>query len=105
MRRRRRTQVPSELFGNAEGLHTYMVYSVDGIAGCKTRNAEKRLTAHMSGKWNQGYSQMVYYVRVCMAITVVHINSLLSLGSRDCQQPWCPLIPDGAALGQTWQDR
>jgi hypothetical protein len=50
-----------------------MVYLVDGIAGRKAQNAEKRLVTHthLTGKWDQGYSQMVYYMRVRMAITVV----------------------------------
>ena len=84
-----------------------MVYSVDGIAGCEARNADKRLATHLSGKWNREYSQMVYYVRVRMAITVFRVNSLLIRGSRDRQCPCRPLIPDGAALGnwQTWLDR
>jgi hypothetical protein len=84
-----------------------MVYSVDGIAGCEARNVEKRLATHLAGKWNREYSQMVYYVRVKMAIAVVCANSLLIRGSRDRQQPWRPLIPDGAALGDwwTWLDR
>ena len=85
---------------------TPMVYLVDGIAGHKARNAEKRLATHLAGKWNRGYSQMVYYVRVRMAIVVVRANSLLIRVSRDQQQHWCPLIPEGvgAALGdwQTW---
>ena len=85
---------------------TPMVYSVDGIAGREARNAEKRLATHLASKWNRGYSQMVYYVRVRMAIAVVRANSLLIRGSRDRQQPRRPLIPDGAALGdwRTWQD-
>ena len=86
---------------------TPMVYSVDGIAGREARNAEKRLATHLASKWNRGYSQMVYYVRVRMAIAVVRANSLLIRGSRDRQQPRRPLIPDGAALGdwRTWSDR
>jgi hypothetical protein len=64
-----------------------MVYSVDGIAGLKARNAEKRLATHLAGKWNREYSQMVYYVRVRMAIAVVHANSLIIPGSRDRQRP------------------
>ena len=60
-----------------------MVYSVDGIAGREARNAEKRLATHLAGKWNREYSQMVYYVRVWMAIAVVHANSLLICGSHD----------------------
>ena len=56
---------------------TPMVYSVDGIAGREARNAEKRLATHLAGKCNREYSQMVYYVRVRMAIEVVRANSLL----------------------------
>jgi hypothetical protein len=86
---------------------TPMVYSVDGIAGHEARNVEKRLVTHLAGKWDREYSQIVYYVRVRMAIAVVHANSLLIRGSRDRQQPRHPLIPDGAALGdwRTWSDR
>jgi hypothetical protein len=62
-----------------------MVYSVDGTVGPEARNAEKRLATHLAGKWNREYSQMVYYVRVRMAIAVVRANSLLICGSRDCQ--------------------
>ncbi len=59
-----------------------------------------------TSKWKCEYSQMVYYVRVRMAIAAVYANSLLIHGSRDRQQPWRPLDPEGAALGdrQTWQD-
>ena len=60
-----------------------MVYSVDSIAGHEAWNAEKRLATHLVSKWNCEYSQMVYYVRVRMAITVVLANSLLIRGSRD----------------------
>jgi hypothetical protein len=62
---------------------TPMVYLVDGIAGRKARNAERRLATHLASKWKRGYSQMVYYVRVRMAIAAVHANSLLNRGSRD----------------------
>jgi len=60
-----------------------MVYSVDGIAGHEARNAEKRLATHLAGKWNREYSQMMYDVRVRMAIAVVRANSLLIRSSRD----------------------
>jgi hypothetical protein len=85
---------------------TPMVYLVDGIAGCEAWNAEKSLATHLASRWNRGYSQMVYYVRVWMAIAVVRANSLLIRGSRDRQHSRHPLNPDGAALGdwQTWQD-
>jgi hypothetical protein len=62
---------------------TPMVYLVHGIAGRKARNAERRLATHLASKWKRGYSQMVYYVRVRMAIAAVHANSLLNRGSRD----------------------
>ncbi len=78
---------------------TPMVYSVDGIASCEVQNAEKRLATHLAGKWNRDYSQMVYYVRVRIAIAVVQANSLLICGSWDQQQPRRPPIPDRAALG------
>ena len=61
-----------------------MVYSsVDGIAGREARNVEERLATQLAGKWNREYSQMVYYVRVRMAISVVQANSLIICGSRD----------------------
>ena len=62
---------------------TPMVSSVDSIAGCEAQNAKKRLAVHLAGKWNREYSQMVFYVRVRMAIAVVCANSLLIRGSRD----------------------
>ncbi len=79
-----------------------MVYLVDGIAGSEARNAKRRLATHLASKWNRGYSQMVYYVRIWMVIAVVRANSLLIHGSRDQQQPQRPLIPDRAALSN-WQ--
>jgi hypothetical protein len=77
---------------------TPMVYSVDGIAGCEAQNAKKRLDVHLADKWNREYSQMVFYVRVRMAIAVVRAHNLLIRGSRDQQRPRCPLIPNGATL-------
>ena len=65
---------------------------MDGIAGREARNAEKRLATQLAGKWNREYLQMVYYVRVRMAIVVVRANSLLIRGSRDRQRPRCPLF-------------
>jgi hypothetical protein len=83
-----------------------MLNLVDGIARRKGRNAKQRLATHLASSWNQRYSQMVYYVRVWMAIAVVPTTSILIHGSRDRQKPRHPLIPDGAALGdwQIWQD-
>ena len=59
-----------------------MVYSVDGIAGKETKRAEKYLAAVLAAKWKKQYSEMVYYVRVQMALAVVRANSLLIYGSR-----------------------
>jgi hypothetical protein len=39
--------------------------------GREAQNVEKRLATHLAGKWNREYSQMVYFVRVRMAIAVV----------------------------------
>jgi hypothetical protein len=74
---------------------TPMVYSVDGIAVREARTAEKRLATHLAGKWNCEYSQMVFYVRVRMAIAVVCANFLLICGSRDQSDPDAPSSPTG----------
>ena len=50
---------------------TPLVYSVDGVAGREARNAEKRLATHLAAKWGRNYWEMVYYVRVQMALSVV----------------------------------
>jgi hypothetical protein len=87
---------------------TPLVYTVDGIAGREARNAERRLASHLGTKWRKGYSEMVHYVRVRMALAVVRANSLLIRGSRDRQRvPRPHIIADGSALldWQTWQDR
>ena len=47
---------------------TPLVYSVDGIAGCEAHNAERKLASHLAAKWGRKYSEMVYYVRVRMAL-------------------------------------
>ena len=60
---------------------TPLVYSVDGIAGCKARNVEKRLATHLVVKWKKGYPTMVHYVWIRMALPVIWANSLLIHGS------------------------
>ena len=62
---------------------TPLVYSVDGIAGREAKNAEKRLAYHLLKKWHKQLPQMVYYIRIRMAIAVVCAHSLLIRGSRD----------------------
>jgi len=50
---------------------------VDGIVGREVQNVEKRLATHLVGKWNLEYfHQMVYYVRVRMAIASERTASL-----------------------------
>ena len=58
-----------------------MIYSVDGIAGREARSAEKRLASVLADKWKKVYSEMVFYVRVRMALSVVKANRLLIRGS------------------------
>jgi hypothetical protein len=41
---------------------TPLVYSVDGIAGRETKNAEKRLAYHLLEKRHKQLPKMVYYV-------------------------------------------
>ena len=77
---------------------TPLVYSVNGIAGREAKNAEKRLAYHLSKKWHKPLPQMVYYVRVQMAIAMVHANSLLINGSKDQQHPCHPVIFDRHAM-------
>ena len=83
---------------------TPLVYSVDGIAGREAKAAEKRLASYLAKKWKKNYSEMVFYVRARMAISVVRANSLLIRGSRDRQKPCRPLISDRAAM-MDWQVR
>ena len=63
------------------------------------------MATFLAKKWGRPYSQMVYYVRVRMALAVVRANSLLIRGSRD-RQPIRPFVDCGSALRgvQTWQD-
>ena len=83
---------------------TPLVYSVDGIAGREAKSAEKRLASYLSVKWRRNYSEMVFYVRSRMALSVVRSNSLLIRGSRDRQKPRRPLISDRASM-MDWQVR
>ena len=43
--------------------------------------AEKQLTKILLYKWNRPYSQMDHYVRVLMAVTMIHVHSLLIRGA------------------------
>jgi len=77
---------------------TPMVYYVDGIAGQEAWNTEKRLATQLAGKWNREYSQMVYYVRVRMAIAVVRANSLLFCAAGIDSDPTAPSFLMGLPL-------
>ena len=62
-----------------------MIYTVDGIAGREAKSGEERLASALAKNWKREYSEMVFYVRVQMALAVVKANSLLIRGSRDRQ--------------------
>jgi hypothetical protein len=86
---------------------TPLVYTVDGVAGREARSAEKRLAALLADKWKRQYSQMVYYVRARIQLSLVRTTSLLIRGSRNHQGHCWRHPPDGAAMSdwQTWQER
>jgi hypothetical protein len=83
---------------------TPLVYSVDGMAGRETKQAERQLARALAGKWGREYSEMVAYVRTRMALAVVRSNSLLVRGSR-VRRARRPMIDEGAAMSgwQTWR--
>ena len=85
---------------------TPLVYSVDGMAGRETKQAERRVAGLLAHKWKKEYSEMVGYVRARMALAVVRSNSLLMRGSRQ-KRSQRPLIDEGAAMlgWQTWRER
>jgi hypothetical protein len=85
---------------------TPLVYTVDGVAGREARSAEKRLAALLADKWKRQYSQMVYYVRARIQLSLVRTTSLLIRGSRNHQGHCWRNPPDGAAMSdwQTWQE-
>jgi hypothetical protein len=85
---------------------TPLVYSVDGMPGRETRQAERHVASRLSGKWRREYSEMVGYVRVRMALAVVRSNSLLLRGSRK-RRSSRPFIDEGAAMENwnVWRER
>jgi hypothetical protein len=82
------------------------VYSVDGMSGHETRQAERHVASRLSGKWRREYSEMVGCVRVRMALAVVRSNSLLLRGSRKHRSNH-PFIDEGAAMENwnVWRER
>jgi hypothetical protein len=81
---------------------TPLVYSIDGMAGQKTRAAEKRLASRLAWKWKREYSEMCGFVKCCMAIAVVRSNKLTWWGSRTRRQAHRGFIDNGGAM-DTWQ--
>ena len=79
-----------------------MVYTVAGIAGREAKSAEKRLVSFLAEKWKREYSEMVFYVRVQMALSVVKANRLLIQGSPEQQRPCRPIISDRATMYDWW---
>ena len=79
-----------------------MVYSVDGMAGPKTRAAEKRLASVLAVKWRREYSEMCGFIRTRMAIAVVRSNTLMWRGSRTLRRAHRGFIENGGAM-DTWQ--
>ena len=61
---------------------TPLVYSVDGLGGCKTIAAQKRLVASwLAAKWNQEYSEVCGFVRSRLAFTLVCATSRCFCGT------------------------
>ncbi len=81
---------------------TQLVYSVDGLAGREVRVAERHIVALIVAKWPRPYSVMVHCIWVLMALAIVKSNSLLTHGSRDCQQACCPVVFNQATKGDWW---
>jgi hypothetical protein len=79
-----------------------LVYSIDGMAGPKTRAAERRLAARFAWKWKREYSEMVGFVRTRMSLAVVRANSLMWRGSRTRRRAHPGTIQNGGAM-ETWQ--
>ena len=56
---------------------TLVVHTIASIAGRKAKSAENRLASVLAKKWKREYSEIMFYVRVRMALAVVKTNSLL----------------------------
>ena len=54
-----------------------MVYSADGIPGAEALAEQRRLTALLSYKLKQEFSEMCGFVRARMSLVIVRSNSLL----------------------------
>ena len=61
---------------------TPMVYSVDGMPGHQTNLAEKRMAALLASSLNREYSEMMFYVRARMTISIVRCNTILLRATR-----------------------
>ena len=79
---------------------TPMVYYVDGIPGAEALVAHKRLSALLSYKLKQEYSEMCGFVWVRMSLAIVRSNSLLVRDPHDKgERIWQrPELTDGAVM-------
>ena len=77
-----------------------VVSSVDGFLGVEATTTLKRLASRLSTKWWQPYSKTCGYVKIRIAITLVHTTHRCIRGSRVPNQisiHW-PQREDGAGL-------
>ena len=56
--------------------------SVDGLLGVEETAALKRLSSRLATKWKQSYSKTCGYVKIRIAITLVHATHRCIQGSR-----------------------
>ena len=61
---------------------TPLVYSIDGMPGYQTKLAEKRMAALLAATLNRDYSEMAFYVRARMTISIVRCNTILLRSTR-----------------------
>ena len=53
-----------------------------GLAGKETRAAERRLASLIASKLHREYSEMAFFVFICMNLAIVRANTLLLHGSK-----------------------
>jgi hypothetical protein len=62
---------------------TPLVFSVDGLRGPETTAAMKKLASSLSHKWERTYSQVAWYVRSRVALTLVRATHVCLHDARD----------------------
>ena len=73
-----------------------LAYSVDGMVAKEANAFEKRIASLLAVKWKRHDSDMIGFVRTCMALAVLHGVALKLRGSR-CRKAWRPEWTDGTA--------